>query len=194
MGTGCECESSGQPQAGRLLRRAGRHVVEHRSMDRGDLAWILLGVSLALAARDHRAPHRRMTKLHLCALGDSARAVLDWLAEECHISPQALASTISYPETQNSGQETVPGVPTVTMRDAAMCVGAEDIVIVAGPDFQRAVGDLLGMGLGNIYNGNEMILRNSVGRRFVKAASALYIGLTAATFEPKEAANFAVEP
>lgn len=138
-----------------------------------------------------------MTRIHLFASGESARAVLDWLAAECQISPQALASTISYASLASSGIESLQGVPAVLMNHAASVVTRDDIVIVAGPEFQQAVGDLLGMGIHNIYNGNEMIRRDSVGRRFVKAAARLYIGPATPTGEalvPNEASRFAVEP
>jgi len=138
-----------------------------------------------------------MTKLHLCASGDSVQGVCDWLGAECRILPQDLATTIAYPGPLCPVDERVRDVPAIAVHEAASRVGPEDVVIVAGPDFQRAVGDLLAMGIRNIYNGNEMIRRRAPGRRFVEMASDLYIGPTA---PPRDASavdaagRFAVEP
>ena len=135
-------------------------------------------------------------KLHLCAVGDSVQGVCEWLAAECRIAPEELATTICYPGPTGAAPEIIKGVPAITMHAAAACVAPDDAVIVAGPDFQRAVGDLLGMGVRNIYNGNQMIRRRGAAR-FVEAASAMYIGPTVpvgggAVTQP--AGRFAVEP
>lgn len=120
-----------------------------------------------------------MMKLHLCAAGDSAQGVCEWLAAECRITTGELATTISYPGPGGRAAEIVKGVPAITIHEVTTHVAPEDAVIVAGADFQRAVGDLLGMGVRNIYNGNEMIRRRAATERFVEAASAMYIGPTA---------------
>jgi hypothetical protein len=137
-----------------------------------------------------------MMKLHLCAGGDIA-GVLEWLESECRIAPQDLATTIAYPAPDGTVPVAIPGVPAIAMHDAGTRVGADDAVIVAGADFSRAVGELLGMGIRGLYNGNEMIRRRSASRRFIAAAASLYVGPTAPLAEMSlthAAARFAVEP
>jgi hypothetical protein len=137
------------------------------------------------------------TRLHLCATGDSADGVCDWLEAECGIARGELATTIAYPAPDGTLREAVRGVPAISMQEAATRVAADDAVIVAGPEFQRAVADLFGMGIRNLYNGNDMIRRHSVAARFIEAASALYIGPTAPTGDlavTPAAGRFGVEP
>jgi len=136
------------------------------------------------------------TKLHLCASGDSADSVCRWLEAECRILPGEIATTIAYPEADGTLREAVTGVPAIAMHEAATRIAPGDVVIVAGPDFQQAVGDLFGMGIRNLYNGNEMIRHRSVAVRFVEAAAALYIGPTAPAggLSVMAAGRFAVEP
>lgn len=136
-------------------------------------------------------------KIHLCAAGDSVQGVCEWLAAECRIGSEELATTISYPGPAGTAPEIFKGVPAITIDEAAAHIAPDDAVIVAGPDFQRAVGDLLALKVRNIYNGNEMIRRRGTARRFVEAASVMYIGPTAPLCDGAvtyPAGRFAVEP
>jgi hypothetical protein len=138
-----------------------------------------------------------MTRLHLCASGDSVHGVLEWLVAECRIQPADLATTIAYPKPDGRVPEILAGVPAVTLHDAASRVAADDAVIVAGPDLARTVGDLLALGIRNLYNGNEMIRRRGTARRFAEAAASLYIGPTTPTGEGRPAypaGRFASDP
>ena len=138
-----------------------------------------------------------MTRLHLYASGDTMQAVLDWLAAECRVTPSDLASTLSYPDGTGRPDGTSGNVPAIAIADVATHVGADDAVIVAGPDFGRTVGDLLGLGVRNIYNGNEMIRRHTAARRFVDAAAPFFVGPSTPTCDGaavQAAARFPVEP
>jgi hypothetical protein len=137
-----------------------------------------------------------MTRIHLCAEGDHARAVLDWLAAECQISPDEIASTISHVETTTVMPAQIPGVPAVHISDTARVVDPDDIVIVAGAESERAIAELLGHGIRNLYDGNEMIRSGSTCRRFLRSAAGLYIGPAIQSGEATpvtEASRFPVE-
>jgi hypothetical protein len=137
-----------------------------------------------------------MIRIHLCADPESIRAVLGWLEAECQITPQTLVSNISYESASGGASDQLPALHWVHVSDAGRIVQPDDIVIVAGPDSQRAIGDLLGHGIRNLYDGNAMLTLASPGRRFLTAAAGLYIGPAIQSGEgapPTEASRFAVE-
>ncbi len=138
-----------------------------------------------------------MTRLHLCVSGDAIGGVLDWLADECGIVSTDVATTLGYPGADGRLHQAIAGTPAVAVGDAVPHVMADDVVIVAGQDIERAIGDLLSMGIRNLYNGNEMIRRRGAARRFVEVAASLYIGPTTPTGDgsvPQAAGRFPVDP
>lgn len=89
------------------------------------------------------------------------------------------------------------GVPILTMADAAMSMHEQDIVIVAGPDFDAAVGEFLHRGVRNLFDGNAILRTLEPDHRFLSAASRFYIGPTEALgsgLPVNEAARFDIQP
>jgi hypothetical protein len=139
-----------------------------------------------------------MAGLHLYVDGEAAHAVLRWLGKEAGIDGADIASFIHDPgdvATEKVGTDLrIPCVPITKLRG---CFPPEDIVIAAGPDIDRRIGELFELGIRNVYNGNEIIRRSAASERFVSVAKGLLVGpLPPVRHDPgaAEALRFPTDP
>ena len=118
-------------------------------------------------------------KLHLFASGDSGRTVLHWLREHCGIAENDLASVIvDDPRSLRDDPDYCRHVPRLLLDDCRRQIADDDLVIVAGSDIDRNVGELFSMGIHNVFDGNRLATRESKAARFLRQAYAFYIGPT----------------
>ena len=119
-----------------------------------------------------------MVRFYVVADTETQEALFQWLAMECGATPdqiEPLCNTgivVAAPET---------GQPSVVMRpltEAGTSIGDKDVVIVAGTASDQSIGVLLRQGIRNIFDGNEILARQSAGHRFLAAAANAYLGPT----------------
>ena len=126
-----------------------------------------------------------MQRIYIFGSGHRAQCVLTWLSRDVNISRDEISAIIDYPESLNSTETELFGVPVIAYKDIKHQLSEKDIIIVASKLLNEAVGELFKNNIYNLFDGDVIIRRESAAQRFLSVASDLYIGpSTPANCEP----------
>ncbi len=140
-----------------------------------------------------------MGRIFVVADTESCAALKAWLQREGITSEnrQCPSGYITLSAVDAASMTVVDGTPTMPLDGILPALDEHDIFVVAGPEFEYAVGELLRRGVRNLFDGNELLRSSAADHRFLRVASQYYIGPT----EPlghglpvNEASRFDIQP
>jgi hypothetical protein len=139
-----------------------------------------------------------VARIFIVADTASRAALRGWLRSEVVELPneQCPSAYVALPGAEpNSMAE--DDAPTVLLERVAATIQEDDIVVVAGPQSEFAIGELLRAGVRNLFDGNEILRSRAADRRFLRLAQNCYVGPTEPVGQGlpvSEAARFDIQP